>query len=112
MPPLVGAGTRFLLAGVLLGAFLTARGGLRRLKVDRAGLASCALLGLLLPVLGQGMVTVAEHGGAPSGLAALLIAGAPHSGCCTPHPSHWSPPTPTSIRWSRCSSGGWSWTRS
>ncbi|MCC3765847.1 EamA family transporter [Glycomyces sp. TRM65418] len=77
MPPLVAAGTRFLLAGVLLAGVLSLRGGWRRLRVDRAQLASCALLGMLLPVLGQGMVTVAESGGAPSGLTALLVAGVP-----------------------------------
>ena len=77
MPPLVAAGTRFLLAGALLGGFLAFRGGWRRLRVGRAELWSCALLGLLLPVFGQGMVTVAENGGAPSGLTALLIAAVP-----------------------------------
>ncbi|GAB3652891.1 DMT family transporter [Glycomyces tarimensis] len=77
MPPLLAAGTRFLLAGVLLGAFLSVRGGWRRLSIGRAELGSCALLGLVLLVCGQGMVTVAENGGAPSGLTALLIAGVP-----------------------------------
>lgn len=77
MPPLVAAGTRFLAAGVLLGTILSLRGGWRRLRIGRAELWSCALLGLLLPVLGQGMVTVAESGGAPSGLTALLIAAVP-----------------------------------
>lgn len=77
MPPLVAAGTRFLLAGILLGAFLGFRGGWHRLRVTRAQLLSCALLGLLLPVLGQGMVTMAESGGAPSGLTALLVAAVP-----------------------------------
>ena len=40
-------------------------------------LLGCALIGLLLPVLGQGMVTVGENGGAPSGITALLIAAVP-----------------------------------
>ena len=34
-------------------------------------------MGLLLPVLGQGLVTIAEDGGATSGLTALLIAAVP-----------------------------------
>jgi drug/metabolite transporter (DMT)-like permease len=77
MPPLVAAGTRFLSAGILLGVILAFRGGWRRLRIGRVELWSCALLGLLLPVLGQGMVTVAESGGAPSGLTALLVAAVP-----------------------------------
>ncbi|MEU6857459.1 EamA family transporter [Glycomyces sp. NPDC046736] len=77
MPPLVAAGTRFLAAGILLGAILSLRGGWRRLKVDRVQFWSSALLGLLLPVLGQGAVTAAESGGAPSGLTALLVAAVP-----------------------------------
>ena len=77
MPPLLAAGARFVVAGVILGAVLAARGGLSRLRVSRAELLSCGLIGLLLPVLGQGMVTVAENGGAPSGLTALLIAVVP-----------------------------------
>ncbi|GAA1659199.1 drug/metabolite exporter YedA [Glycomyces endophyticus] len=77
MPPLSAAGGRFLVAGVLLGAVLALRGGWRRLRIGRAELWSCALLAALLPVLGQGMVTVAESGGAPSGLTALLVAAVP-----------------------------------
>src|SRR5690606_15025490 len=63
MPPLLAAGARFTLAGALLAVILVARGGRARLAVGRGELLSCALLGLLLPVLGQGMVTVAENGG-------------------------------------------------
>ncbi len=77
MPPMIAAGARFLCAAAILGLILTARGGLPRLALSRAELLSCALIGLLLPVLGQGMVTVAENGGAPSGLVALLIAAVP-----------------------------------
>jgi drug/metabolite transporter (DMT)-like permease len=77
MPPLMAAGTRFLTAGLLVAGAMTARGGLRRLAVTRRQLAGCALIGLLLPALGQGMVTVGESGGAPSGITALLIAAVP-----------------------------------
>ncbi|GAB4000656.1 drug/metabolite exporter YedA [Glycomyces albus] len=77
MPPLLGAGGRFMVAGALLGAVLAVRSGLSRLAVSRAELLACGAVGLLLPVLGQGMVTVAEGGGAPSGLTALLIAAVP-----------------------------------
>jgi drug/metabolite transporter (DMT)-like permease len=77
MPPLVGAGVRFLTAGTLVAGALAARGGVRRLAVSGQQLLGCALVGILLPVLGQGMVTVGENGGAPSGITALLIAAVP-----------------------------------
>jgi drug/metabolite transporter (DMT)-like permease len=77
MPPLVSAGVRFLTAGVLVAAALVARGGVRRLAVSRRQFLGCALIGILLPVLGQGMVTIGENGGVPSGITALLIAAVP-----------------------------------
>lgn len=77
VPPLVGAGLRFLTAGVLVGGVLAARGGFGRLAVTRRQLLGCALIGLLLPVIGQGLVSIAEDGGAPSGITALLIAAVP-----------------------------------
>ena len=77
MPPLLASGLRALTAAGLLAAVLAVQGGLGRLRLTRAQLAACALLGLLLPALGQGLVTVAEDGGAPSGLTALLIAAVP-----------------------------------
>ncbi len=77
MPPLVGMGSRYVVAAVLLGAVLATRGGLRRLGVTRRELLGCAFLGLMLPVLGNGVVAVAEHRGAPSGVAALLVAVTP-----------------------------------
>jgi drug/metabolite transporter (DMT)-like permease len=77
LPPFVGAGLRFLTAGLLLGGALAVRGGLGRLAVTRRQLLGCALIGLLLPVMGQGLVTLAEDGGAPSGITALLVAAVP-----------------------------------
>jgi drug/metabolite transporter (DMT)-like permease len=77
IPPMIAAGGRFMCAAVILGLILMARGGLARLRLSRAEVLSCALIGLLLPVLGQGLVTIAESGGAPSGLVALLIAAVP-----------------------------------
>ena len=76
-PPLLGMGSRYFVAGLLLGALLSLRGGLRRLRVTRRELLGCATLGLLLPVLGNGLVSVGENLGAPSGVTALLIAIAP-----------------------------------
>jgi drug/metabolite transporter (DMT)-like permease len=77
MPPLVSAGARFLTAGLLVAAIVVARGGLRRMVVTGRELAGCALIAVLLPVLGQGLVTIGENGGAPSGITALLIAAEP-----------------------------------
>jgi drug/metabolite transporter (DMT)-like permease len=76
-PPLTTMGLRFLSAGVLLGVVLSFRGGLRRLRVRPRELAGAALLGLMLPMLGNGLVSVGESKGAPSGATALLIAVAP-----------------------------------
>ena len=75
MPPLVGMGSRFLMAGLLLGALLTARGV--DIRVPRRQLAGAALVGLLLPLLGNGLVAIGEESGAPSGIAALLVAAVP-----------------------------------
>lgn len=76
-PPLLGMGSRYLAAGILLGLLLSLRGGFRRLRVTRRELLGCAAIGLLLPVLGNGLVSVGEDLGAPSGVTALLIAIAP-----------------------------------
>ncbi len=76
-PPLASMGSRYLLAGLLLAVALSVRRGIRRLAVSRRELAGAALLGLLLPMLGNGMVSIAESMGAPSGVTAVLIAIAP-----------------------------------
>lgn len=75
-PPLLSAGSRFLVAGLLLGLILGLRSGFGRLRVTRRQLASCALLGLLLPLGGNGLVTLAERDVA-SGIAALVVAVVP-----------------------------------
>jgi drug/metabolite transporter (DMT)-like permease len=74
IPPLLGAGVRFVLAGTVMLAVLAARG--HSVRVSRRGLAAAALAGLLLLAGGNGLVTVAERD-VPSGLAALLIASVP-----------------------------------
>jgi drug/metabolite transporter (DMT)-like permease len=76
-PPLLAMGSRYLTAAALLGGLLSLRGGVRRLRVTGRQLAGCAALGLMLPVLGNGMVSVGEDLGATSGITALLIAIAP-----------------------------------
>ena len=77
LPPMASASWRYLCGGLILGALLTARGGLRRLRATPAELAGTAFLGLMLPALGNGVVSVAEHMGATSGVAALLVASVP-----------------------------------
>jgi drug/metabolite transporter (DMT)-like permease len=76
-PPLVSGGMRFLTAGVLLALLLVLKGGVRRLAVTPRELAGAAFLGLMLPMLGNGLVSVGEDRGAPSGATALLIAVVP-----------------------------------
>ena len=74
IPPLLGAGARFAIAGVVMLVFLAARG--HRVRVAPRSLAAAGLVGLLLPAGGNGLVTVAERD-VPAGLAALLIASVP-----------------------------------
>ncbi len=75
--PLTAMGQRYVAAGLLLGGLLALRSGPRRLALTGRQLLGCATLGLLLPLLGNGMVSVAEDHGATSGYTALLIAVAP-----------------------------------
>jgi drug/metabolite transporter (DMT)-like permease len=76
-PALTAMGQRFFAAGLVLATVLAVRHGPRRLAVTGRQLLGCAFLGLCLPLLGNGMVAVAEQHGATSGVTALLIAVAP-----------------------------------
>jgi len=75
--PLTAMGQRYTVAGLLLGGLLAAWSGPRRLRLTWRQLVGCGVLGLMLPLLGNGMVSVAEAHGATSGYTALLIAVAP-----------------------------------
>jgi drug/metabolite transporter (DMT)-like permease len=77
LPPLSSAGWRFGCGAVVLGALLAGRSGPGRLRATRSQLLGCALLGFLLPAGGNGLVSIGEHLGAPSGIAALLVASVP-----------------------------------
>jgi drug/metabolite transporter (DMT)-like permease len=72
VPPLLGTGLRFVVAGALLAAFVAARQGLRatRREVVNAGLIGSVILGDI------GVLALAERH-VPAGLAALLIASVP-----------------------------------
>lgn len=74
-PPWSGMGTRFVAAGLVLAALLRLRG--RSLRVSPRELAGATALGMLLPLAGNGLVAVGEDLGAPSGIAALLVAAVP-----------------------------------
>jgi drug/metabolite transporter (DMT)-like permease len=73
IPPLLGAGVRFLLAGALMLALLALAG--RAIRPTRHQLAGAALVGLLLP--GANAVVSLAEVDVPSNLAALLIASVP-----------------------------------
>ena len=76
--PAMSAGSwRYAAAGLILGALLAARSGIGVLRIRRPELLGCALLGLLLPTLGNGLVSIGEEQGAPSGIAALIVAAIP-----------------------------------
>lgn len=75
VPPLIGTGARFLVAGVLLYGFLALRGGIARLRCTRQELGGAALIGTI--ILGDiGLLALAEQE-VPAGLAALIIASVP-----------------------------------
>jgi drug/metabolite transporter (DMT)-like permease len=72
VPPLLGTGARFLVAGAVLAAVLAALG---RLSATRRQLAGAAAVGTV--ILGDiGVLAVAEQE-VPAGLAALIIASVP-----------------------------------
>jgi drug/metabolite transporter (DMT)-like permease len=75
MPPLFGAGVRFVLVGAILLPILALRRGSAVLRPSRAQLLSCGFVGLMLPGA-NAVVSVAEQN-VPSGLAALLIGSIP-----------------------------------
>ena len=73
IPPFVMAGTRHLVAGLLLYGWLRARGAARP---EPRHWVSAAVIGGLMLLGGNGLVTWAEQR-VPSGLAALIVASVP-----------------------------------
>src|SRR5476649_2651568 len=73
-PPLMMAGVRFLIAGLLLTAFLLFKGAHRP---SLRQIANAGLIGILLLAVGNGLVTVAEHMQVPSGITAIIVATVP-----------------------------------
>ena len=76
IPPLLGAGVRFAIAGAVFYLLLLARRGRAGMRITPAQLGGAAIVGVLLCFGGNGLVTIAEQD-VPSGLAALLIASVP-----------------------------------
>jgi drug/metabolite transporter (DMT)-like permease len=76
IPPFLGAGFRFTLAGLILAAYLLVRGRLDRSGLGLREIAASGLVGVLLLLGGNGLVMFAEQT-VPSGLAALIIASTP-----------------------------------
>ena len=73
-PPLMMAGIRFLIAGIILFVFLLQRG--HALPTLKQWVAA-GTIGILLLAVGNGLVTVAEHQDVPSGIAAVMVATVP-----------------------------------
>ena len=76
IPPLLGAGLRFVVAGGILYAWVAIRRPRAARQITGSQLFAAAVVGVLLMFGGNGMVTLAEQE-VPSGLAALLIASEP-----------------------------------
>jgi drug/metabolite transporter (DMT)-like permease len=75
IPPLFGAGARFIAVGLILLPVLAWRRGASVLRPSRAELLSAGFVGLMLPGA-NAVISVAEKT-VPSGLAALLLASIP-----------------------------------
>ncbi len=73
IPPLFAVATRFVAAGALMAAIVRARGG--TLRTTRRALATCVLVGALLP--GANAILFFAERTVPTGLASLLIASVP-----------------------------------
>jgi drug/metabolite transporter (DMT)-like permease len=75
MPPFFGAGTRFLIAGMLMLGLVAWRRGTAALRLTWAEAASSAVVGLLLP--GANALLFVTERQVPIGLASLIIAAIP-----------------------------------
>jgi drug/metabolite transporter (DMT)-like permease len=75
IPPLFAVGVRFLCAAALLFAFTAWRRGREALRVTRRELASCVLIGALLPGANAVLFIAERH--VPTGLASLIIGAVP-----------------------------------
>jgi drug/metabolite transporter (DMT)-like permease len=72
MPPLLSAGSRHLVAGLIIFCLVALRGGLGALRLRRSEWLGAGLVGLALLLGGNGLVMLGERD-VPSGLAALIV---------------------------------------
>lgn len=72
MPPVMGNGSRLLVAGALLVVLISATQGPNALRVNRAQLRSVLVMGTMLLAIGIGTTSLAVRV-IPSGIAALLV---------------------------------------
>jgi drug/metabolite transporter (DMT)-like permease len=77
LPPLLGSGARFVVAGLVFAVVLLIRDGLDGVQLSRHEWLGSAVVGIALLFGGNGLVTVAENMGLASGIAALVIASVP-----------------------------------
>ena len=75
-PPLISAGARFSLAGLLVYAFLLLSHGRERVRLSLRQAAGASAVGVCLILCGNGMVSIAEQT-VPSSFAALIYASIP-----------------------------------
>ncbi|QKJ87597.1 drug/metabolite exporter YedA [Paramixta manurensis] len=78
-PPMMMAGLRFLTAGVILFILVRVQG---QPLPDWRSTVNAAIVGILLLVIGNGLVTIAEQQNVPSGLAAVMVATVPLFAMC------------------------------
>jgi drug/metabolite transporter (DMT)-like permease len=76
IPPFIGAGVRFVTAGLIVALVLALRGHLDRAQLGPRQIVASGIVGVLLLLGGNGLVMHAEQT-VPSGVAALLIASVP-----------------------------------
>lgn len=72
IPALIGNGSRFLAAAIVLGVLIAVLRGPRALKITRTELGYTAIMGTMVLATGIGIVALAERY-VPSGIAALIV---------------------------------------
>jgi drug/metabolite transporter (DMT)-like permease len=75
IPPLFAVGVRFLAAAMLMLAFTAWRRGTEALRIGRRELASCAIIGVLLPGANAVLFVAERH--VATGIASLIIGAVP-----------------------------------
>jgi len=76
MPPLLGSGTRFLTASLVLGTIVVLVKGPRAFQVTRSQVRGAAFMGVTILGISIGILSLAEQY-VPSGIAALIVSAVP-----------------------------------